>query len=60
MNSKQYKTAKFASSLRKFLLAEHLGIKVNDDILIDPLIDELHELIRKTTHNNIFAYPNML
>ena len=56
MNNKQYKVAKFASSLRKSLLAEHLGIKVNDDILIDPLSDELHEIIRKTAHNNTFAY----
>ena len=56
MNNKQYKVAKFASSLRKSLMAEHLGIKVNDDILIDPLSDELHELIRKTAHNNTFAY----
>ena len=56
MNGKQYKAAKFASSLRKALMAEHLGINVNDQRLIDPLNDELHELIRTTAHNNTFAY----
>jgi phospholipase D1/2 len=56
INGKKYKTAKFASSLRKALLAEHLGINKNDIILNDPLSDELHELIRKTAHNNTFVY----
>ena len=56
MNNKKFKAAKFASSLRKALMAEHLGIKPDDDILIDPVSDELHNLIRNTAHNNTFAY----
>ena len=56
INGKKYKIAKFASSLRKALLAEHLGISEHDERLNDPLSDELHELIRNTAHNNTFVY----
>ena len=56
MNKKKFKASKFASSLRKALMAEHLGINPNDEILIDPVSNELHELIRTTAHNNTFAY----
>ncbi len=56
MNKKQYKASKFATSLRKTLMAEHLGINKKDQILVDPVSDELHELIRTTAHNNTFAY----
>ena len=56
MNKKTYKAAKFASSLRKALMAEHLGLNPNDEILIDPVSDELHKLIRDTARNNTFVY----
>ena len=56
MNNKKYKAAKFASSLRKALMAEHLGIKPDDEILIDPVSDKLHNIIKETAHNNTFAY----
>ena len=56
MNKKTFKAAKFASSLRKSLMSEHLGINANDDILIDPVSDELNELIRKTAHENTFTF----
>ena len=56
MNKKKFKASKFASSLRKALMAEHLGINPNDKILMDPVSNELHELIRTTAHNNTFAY----
>ena len=56
INGKKYKTAKFASSLRKAILAEHLGINKNDKRLDDPVSDELHELIKNTAHNNTFVY----
>ena len=36
MNKKKYKAAKFATSLRKALMAEHLGLKEDDLILVDP------------------------
>ena len=48
--------AKFAASLRKALMAEHLGIKPDNDILVDPVSDKLHELIKKTARENTFAY----
>ena len=56
MNKKKFKAAKFATSLRKALMAEHLGIKENDSILNDPVSDELYNLIRKTAADNTFAY----
>ena len=56
MNKKPYKASNFASSLRKALMAEHLGISKDNEILADPLCDDLHELIRTTAHNNTFAY----
>ena len=56
INGKKYKTAKFASSLRKAILSEHLGINKNDKRLDDPVSDELHQLIKNTARNNTFAY----
>ena len=56
MNNKRFKAAKFATSLRKALMAEHLGIKPNDDVLVDPMSDKLHQLIKKTARENTFTY----
>ena len=56
MNNKKFKAAKFASSLRRALMAEHLGIKSKNEILVDPLSDDLHELIKKTAKQNTFTY----
>ena len=56
MNGKRFKVAKFAKSLRRALMAEHLGIKPNDEILVDPLSDNLFNLIRKTAKDNTFFY----
>ena len=56
INGKKYKTAKFASSLRKALLAEHLGINKNDSRLNDPVNDELHILLWETARNNTDLY----
>ena len=56
INNKKVKVAKFAASLRKALMAEHLGIKPDNDILVDPVSDKLHELIKKTARENTFAY----
>ena len=56
INGKKYKTAKFASSLRKALMAEHLGINKHDSRLNDPLNDELHKLIWDTARNNTDLY----
>jgi phospholipase D1/2 len=56
INGKEVKIAKFASSLRKNLLAEHLGINKLDRRLNDPLSDELHKLIKDTARNNTELY----
>ena len=56
INGKKFKTAKFASSLRKALLSEHLGINKHDSRLIDPTSDELHKLIWETARNNTDLY----
>ena len=56
MNGKKYRIAKFASSLRKAIMSEHLGINKHDKRLEDPVSDELHELIKKTAHTNTFYY----
>ena len=56
MNNKKFKAAKFATSLRRALMAEHLGIDKNNEILKDPLNDDLHELIKKTAKENTFTY----
>ena len=56
MNNKKFKAAKFATSFRKALMAEHLGIKPDDDILVDPMSDNLHKLIIKTAKENTFTY----
>ena len=45
MNNKKFKAAKFASSLRKALMAEHLGIKPDDDILIEILEDMVKDAL---------------
>ena len=56
INGKQHKTAKFASSLRKALYAEHLGINKHDQRLNDPINDELHKLMWDTARNNTYLY----
>ena len=56
INGKKFKTAKFASSLRKALLSEHLGINKHDVRLNDPISDELHKLIWETARNNTDLY----
>ena len=56
INGRKCKTAKFASSLRKALLAEHLGINKHDIRLNDPISDELHKLIWETARNNTDLY----
>ena len=56
INGKKYRIAKFASSLRKAIMSEHLGINKHDKRLEDPVSDELHELIKKTAHTNTFYY----
>ena len=56
INGKKFKISKFASSLRKALLCEHLGINKHDARLNDPTSDELHKLILETARNNTDLY----
>ena len=59
MNGKEFKAAKFAVSLRKALMSEHLGIDVDDERLNDPLGDELLKLFMKTAKNNTLIYRKL-
>ena len=51
-----YKAAKLALMLRKKLMAEHLGIDPNDNILDDPLSSDLFNLISTRAKNNSDIY----
>ena len=59
IDGQEEKTAKFAVTLRKALMAEHLGLKPDDEILEDPLSDELLELFKKTAKNNTLIYRDL-
>ena len=59
INGEECKTAKFAVTLRKALMAEHLGLKPEDEILEDPLSDELLELFKKTAKNNTLIFRDL-
>ena len=54
-----YKAAKFAVSLRKKLMAEHLGININDPILEDPVNNALFSLIANRAKNNTEIYREL-
>ena len=56
INGRKTKISRFGSSLRKALLAEHLGINKHDVRLNDPTSDELHKLIWETARNNTDLY----
>ena len=53
---KNYKAAKSVVELRKKLMAEHLGVDVNDPILEDPVDNELFELMISRAQNNTQIY----
>ena len=59
IDGEECKTAKFAVTLRKALMAEHLGLKPEDDILEDPLDDKLLELFKETAKNNTLIYRSL-
>ena len=59
MNGNNYKAAKFAVTLRKALMSEHLGVDIDDEILIDPLSDELLKLFKNTAKNNTSIYRKL-
>ena len=59
IDGKECKTAKFAVTLRKALMSEHLGVDDDDERLIDPLSDELLLLFRETARNNTLIYRKL-
>ena len=59
IDGKECKTAKFAVTLRKALMSEHLGIDDDDERLIDPLSNELLHLFRETARNNTLIYRKL-
>ena len=59
MNGKKYKAANFAVTLRKALMAEHLGVDKDDSVLNDPLSDELWLRMKSIAKQNTVAYRNV-
>ena len=59
IGGKERKTAKFAVTLRKALMSEHLGVDDDDERLIDPLSNELLDLFRETARNNTLIYRKL-
>ena len=59
MDGKKFKAAKFAVTLRKALMSEHLGIDIDDERLNDPLNDELLELFINTAKNNTLIFRKL-
>ena len=56
MDEKQFFASEYAITLRKHLMAEHLGINKNDEILNDPLSDDLWNLVKTRAKNNTIIY----
>ena len=59
MDGEEVKKAKFAVTLRKALMAEHLGLNPDDEILEDPLNDKLLELVKETANNNTLIFRKL-
>ncbi len=56
MNGKPYNASDYALSLRKHLMSEHFGIDINDEILNDPINNQLWNLIKTRASNNTSIY----
>ena len=54
-----YKAAKSAVELRKKLMAEHLGINIEDSILDDPVDNKLFELMISNAKKNTQIYHDL-
>jgi len=59
MDGKRSQAAKFAHSFRTHLLAEHMGLDDKDEILFDPLSDELWEKLISTARINTGTYRKL-
>ena len=56
MDEKEFVASKYAITLRKHLMAEHLGINENSEILNDPVSDDLWNMIKNRANNNTNIY----
>ena len=56
MGENQFMASEYALTLRKHLMAEHLGLNDNDLILNDPINDNLWNFIKKRANNNTAIY----
>ena len=54
-----YQAAKFAVGLRKRLMAEHLGINIDDSILDDPVNKKLFKFMNSRAKNNTKIYRDI-
>ena len=59
MDGKTYEASNYALSLRKQLMAEHLGLKFDDEILNDPLGDKLWSSLRSKAEVNSRIYSDI-
>ena len=59
MNGQRYMGANFAISLRKNLMAEHVGIPLNHVILNDPVSDNLYYYIMNRAKTNTLIYSDL-
>ena len=59
MNNVKFTGSQYAISLRKRLMAEHLGLKEDDKILIDPLNNALWKEMRARAEVNSTIYSNI-
>ncbi len=59
MNGNNFIGAKFAIGFRKACMSEHLGIKVDDTILDDPISDNLINCFKTTAKNNTYLYSQI-
>ena len=59
MDNKEFMASKYAITLRKQLMSEHLGLKVDDEILNDPLNNRLWEKIRSQAKVNSEIYSDI-
>ena len=59
MDGKEIKVAQFAQSFRVNLLAEHMGLDVKDNVLIDPLNDDFWKNLNERAKNNTAIYRKL-
>ena len=59
MDGKKYEASNYALTLRKQLMAEHLGLKIDDNRLNDPLNPELWTTLRNKAKTNSHIYSEI-